>query len=116
MSDEIKLTLSAEQTNAGSISGKGTISFKANLTDIRFHVDYRQQDHLLLNLSAQQGLKISTKGTLTFSGDLGHDLFNRKWDGSIKIELDINKSVSAALEHTFSQKKKSILFELKIDI
>jgi len=116
MANELTLSLTAQETNKGSISGKGTISFKIDLTDIRFNVDYRKEDRLIFNLAATQGLKISTKGTLTFSGDLSRDLINRSWDGSVKIQLDIQKTVSASLQHSFDPKKKSIRFDLKINL
>jgi len=116
MADEVKFTLSAEEKSNGSISGKGTVSFKINLTELRFNIDYKDEDHLVINLSASQGLKISTKGNLTFSGSLNHCLFNRTWDGSISIKMDIKKSISAALTHSFSPKKRSIRIDLKINL
>lgn len=116
MSNQLKLSLSAEETTKGFISGKGVISFKLNLTDVSFSVDYRQENRLVLNLAATQGFHISTKGNLTFSGDIGHDLLNRTWDGLVKVQLTISKTVSAALQHSFSPNKKSIKFDLKVDI
>jgi hypothetical protein len=116
MSNELKLSLSAEETSKGTVSGKGSISFKLNLTDLSFSIDYRQENKLVLNLAATQGFRISTKGNLTFSGDIGHDLLNRTWDGGVKVQLTINKKVSAALQHSFSPSKKSIKFDLKFDI
>ncbi len=116
MANDFTLSLTAEETNKGSISGKGTIRLKIDLTDLQFKLDYRKEDRLILNLTASQGIKISTSGTLTFSGDLSRDLVNRNWDGSVKIQLDMKKSVSAALQHSFSPKKKSIRFDLKINV
>ena len=114
MANEVKLTLITEKKEKGTVTGNGTISFRLNLTDLKFNVDYRDEDHLTFKLSASQGLKVSTKGSLTFSGSLEHDLLNRSWDGTVTIQMDIKKTVSATLSHRFNQKKKTIRFDLKI--
>lgn len=97
-----ELRVRAETDHAGEIRGKGTLTlFLSDAARARVSVDYRRGNRLVLAVDSRAGIRLGADDTLTLSGGLSRDLFDRELTGHVSAELELSRNLVAELEQEF---------------
>jgi phage replication-related protein YjqB (UPF0714/DUF867 family) len=115
MAGKIQFTLSGNaQEYLGKVTGKGSLKMVADATTLAFALDYKSRDKIILTLSGTQGITLSTKNKLKFSGSLSREVVNQTWTGEYALKLEISKTVAAQLSQQFTQKGTKTKAEITV--
>ena len=115
MAGKIQFTLNGEVQNfEGRISGKGSLKLNMDASALCLDLDYKSENKIVLKLSGEQGIKLSSSNKLKFTGSVSHDLVNRFWEGEYSLRLEISKSVAARLRQEFTKKGSKTTAEITI--
>lgn len=115
MAGKIQFTLSGNaQEYLGQVTGKGSLKMETDATTLSFALDYKSKDKIVFILSGTQGLKISTKNKLKFSGSLSREVFNQTWTGEYALKIEISKTVAAQLSQEFTKKGTKTSAEITV--
>jgi hypothetical protein len=85
----------------GHLAGNGTLEIGvSDATKASFHVDYTDEDRVVVTLASEAGFKVRSQG-ITLGGSASYTALERDWSGKGSIQLDVNKAVALSLEQKF---------------
>ncbi len=96
-------------TQTGSLAGTGDLSINIDdITKAALSVDYKEQDKVKISLSSSESIKLDADKSLTLSGGLNYDLFNKSITGKGGIDFVVSKEVAMSVEQSFNKTGNTI--------
>src|SRR5687767_12195553 len=85
---KVHLRVSGERNVEGEVAAKGELEFRiADASKAAIHVDYREDDRLVLGIRSSAGFRIAAKRTLKLEGGFDYDLEDDEWVGEVEARL-----------------------------
>jgi hypothetical protein len=98
----VRLKISGERNVEGELSAKGELEFQiADASKAAIHVDYREDDRLILGIRSSSGFKIGGKRKLKLDGGFDYDLADDEWVGDVEARLEFGKDVQVRIRQEF---------------
>lgn len=117
--EPVKLDLSLKSRGCEGdvlLSGTGTLSLAWEGGAGACQVRWLEGGAMALQLELEQGLKISSTGSLTFHGMIGRDFLARQWTGQLSLLLKLGKQTQARLVQEWGKKGPVTRLDLTIKI
>jgi hypothetical protein len=98
----VHLRVSGARNVEGEIAAKGELEFQiADASKASIHVDYREDDRLILGIRSSAGFRLAGKRTLKLDGGFDYDLHDDEWVGEVEARLEIGKDVEVRIRQEF---------------
>jgi hypothetical protein len=96
-------------TQTGTLAGTGELSVDIkDITKTSIAVDYKEQDKVKVSVTSEAPIKLDTDSSITLSGGLGYDIFNKDITGKAGIDFVVSKDVAMSFEQSFNKTGNTI--------
>lgn len=98
----IRLQVSGQRNVEGELAAKGELEFRiADASKASIHVDYREDDRLLLGIRSSAGMRIGADRSLKLAGGIDYDLASEEWKGEVEARLELGRAAEVRIEQEF---------------